>query len=48
MVTILGWFKAEAERASLSKRFNRASSEDSLAGKTLTATSRGSRVSLAR
>src|SRR6202162_5121340 len=45
---MLGWFSAEAARASFSKRFRRPASEASSAGSTLIATSRDSRVSRAR
>src|SRR5436190_4840488 len=44
---MLGWLSAEAARASLSKRFRRSLSEDSSSGRTLIATSRPSRGSLA-
>src|SRR6266496_3396952 len=44
---MLGWFKAEADRASFSKRLSLEGSEATSAGKTLTATSRPSRVSRA-
>src|SRR5262245_45077095 len=45
---MLGWFKAEAARASFSNRFRREGSEATSAGSTLMATSRESRVSRAR
>src|SRR5262245_51675054 len=48
MVTMLGWFNADAARASFSNRFSRLGSAATSAGRTLTATSRASRVSLAR
>ncbi len=48
IVTMFGWFRAEADRASFSKRFNRSASDASSAGSTLIATSRSSRVSRAR
>ena len=40
IVTMLGWFRAEADRASFSKRFSLSGSEASSAGSTLIATSR--------
>src|SRR5262249_40524832 len=45
---MLGWFKADAARASFSKRFNREGSAETSAGRTLIATSRARRVSRAR
>ncbi len=48
IVTMLGWFSAEAERASCSKRASRSRSVASDSGSTLSATSRPRRVSLAR
>ena len=47
-VTMLGWFKAEAARASRSSRASRSRSAESSAGRTLTATWRPRRVSSAR
>ena len=47
-VTMFGWFKAEAARASCSKRFSLSASVESSAGSTFTATSRPSRLSRAR
>src|SRR5262249_30952087 len=48
MVPMLGWFNADAARASFPTRFSRLGSAATSAGRTLTATSRASRVSLAR
>ncbi len=48
MVTIFGWFRAEAARASWTKRRRRDSSVRRSAGRTLIATSRPRRVSRAR
>src|SRR5947208_15757896 len=45
---MLGWFKADADRASFSKRLRRPASEPRSAGRTLIATSRLSRASRAR
>src|ERR1700737_1763062 len=45
---MFGWFKAEAERASCSKRWRRPGSEAVAAGSTFKATSRPSRASVAR
>jgi hypothetical protein len=45
---MFGWFKAEAERASCSKRWRRSGWPAMEAGSTLIATSRPSRVSVAR
>ena len=45
---MLGWFRAEADRASFSNRFSRSWSEASASGSTLIATSRARRVSRAR
>src|SRR5262244_3729163 len=45
---MLGWFKAEAERASFSNRLTRSRSDVTSAGRTLIATSRSSRVSRPR
>jgi hypothetical protein len=46
--TILGWFKAEAVRASFSNRWSLAASEARLSGSTLIATSRDNFMSRAR
>src|SRR5262249_18036348 len=43
IVTMLGWFRDDADRASRSNRFSRSGSADSPAGKTLIATSRPNR-----
>src|SRR5436309_15515081 len=45
---MLGWFRAEADRASFSKRLSLEGSEATSAGSTLIATLRPSRVSRAR
>ncbi len=45
---MFGWFRAEAERASCSKRWRRSGSDDVTDGRTLIATSRPSFVSVAR
>ncbi len=44
---MLGWFKAEADRACFSKRLSLEGSEATSAGRTLIATSRPRRVSRA-
>ena len=41
---MVGWLRAEADRASFSNRFSRSASEATAAGSTLIATSRESRV----
>src|SRR5713101_2652585 len=48
MVMILGWLRADAERASFSKRCNRSLSAENAAGRILIATLRSRRASLAR
>ena len=48
IVTMLGWFRAEAERASISKRDSRTGSRDISPESALSATSRPRRVSRAR
>src|ERR1700688_1861652 len=48
MVTILGWLRAEADRASCSKRSSRSLSSENIAGRILIATERSRRVSRAR
>src|SRR5450759_3335789 len=48
MVTILGWLRAEAERASCSKRCNRSLPAENAAGRILIATLRSRRVSRPR
>ena len=48
IVTMFGWFSAEADRASFSNRLSRSWSDASASGSTLIATSRASRVSRAR
>src|SRR5215469_9493840 len=45
---MLGWFSAEAERASFSKRLNREASRETSSGSTFSATSRARRESRAR
>src|SRR5262245_26737589 len=45
---MLGWLRADAARASFSNRFKRAGSAETSPGRTLIATSRESRESLAR
>src|SRR5438445_422506 len=48
MVTIFGWFKADADRASCSSRWSRSTFDANAAGRILIATSRPRRVSRAR
>src|SRR6267142_1042424 len=48
MVTMLGWLRAEAARASCSKRRKRSLSEENAAGRILIATLRSKRASRAR
>src|SRR5713226_1233349 len=48
MVMILGWLRADAERASCSKRRNRSLSAEKAAGRILIATLRSRRASRAR
>src|SRR5438034_3788373 len=48
MVMMLGWLRADAERASCRKRRNRSMSAENAAGRVLIATQRSRRTSLAR